>query len=331
MSEPVFLRHTQGLTLAEIADLTGATPPPAPLLSHCIIDIAPLDRAGPNAVTFYDNTNQTKIARATCAGACFTTATLMKYLEPNVPAFVVPDPYNAFVTVARALFPHALRPSSLSEPGTAAGAHVHSSARLENGVTVEPGAVIGQRAEIGSGTVIGATAVVGTEVRIGRDCSIGAGSVITDALIGDRVVIHAGCKIGQAGFGFVRHESKYVKVPQVGRVIIQDDVEIGAGATIDRGTIRDTVVGEGSKIDNLVQVGHNVSIGRCCVVAAQSGISSSSTLEDFVALSWGVGVSDYVTIGEGAQLGGASNILADVPPGARWGRNTGLTDKVVFP
>jgi len=331
MTEPVFLRNTQGLTLAEIADLTGARPPPARLLSHCIVDLAPLDRAGPNAVTFFDNTNQTKIARATCAGACFTTVALMKHLAPNVLAFVVPDPYRAFVAVARALFPHALRPSSLSEPGTAAGAHVHSSVRLESGVTVEPGAVIGSRAEIGSGTVIGATAVVGAEVRIGRDCSIGAGSMITDALIGDRVVIHTGCKIGQAGFAHVRHGSGYVKVPQVGRVIIQDDVEIGAGATIDRGTIRDTVIGEGSKIDNLVQVGHNVSIGRCCVVAAQSGLSSSSTLEDFVALGCGVGVSDHVTIGEGAQFAGASNVHADVPPGARWERDTGLTDKVVFP
>jgi UDP-3-O-[3-hydroxymyristoyl] glucosamine N-acyltransferase len=247
-----------------------------------------------------------------------------------VSAFVVPEPYHAFVAVARALFPHALRPSSLAEPGAAAGAHVHLSARLESGVTVEPGAVIGSRAEIGSGTVIGATAVVGTEVRIGRDCSIGAGSVITDALIGDRVIIHAGCKIGQDGVGFVMDGRSHVKIPQVGRVIIQDDVEIGAGATIDRGAIRDTVIGEGSKIDNLVQVGHNVSIGRCCVVAAQSGISGSSTLEDFVALGGGVGVSDHVTIGEGAQLAGASNVHADVPPGARWGGTPAKPIKLWF-
>ncbi len=310
--------------------MTGAEPPPAPLAACRIADIAPLDRAAPNAVSFLDNKNYAATAGATHAGACFTTAALAKHLPPNVPAFVVPEPYHAFIAVARALFPHALRPSSLAEPGAVAGAHVHPSARLESGASVEPGAVIGPRAEIGGGTVIGATAVIGAEVRIGRDCSIGAGSVITDALIGDRVVIHTGCKIGQDGFGFVMGGSGHVKIPQVGRVIIQDDVEIGAGATIDRGAIRDTVIGEGSKIDNLVQVGHNVSIGRCCVIAAQSGISGSSTLEDFVVLGGSVGVSDHVTIGEGAQLAGASTVHADVPPGARWGGTPAKPIKLWF-
>jgi UDP-3-O-[3-hydroxymyristoyl] glucosamine N-acyltransferase len=330
MSEPVFLRRARGLTLAEIAALTGAPPPPAPLLARRIVDVAPLDRAAPNAVSFFDNKNYAANAGATRAGACFTTAALAKRLPPHVAALVVPEPYRAFVAVARELFPHALRPSSLAEPGAVAGAHVHPSARLESGVTVEPGAVVGPRAEIGGGTIIGATAVIGTEVRIGRDCSIGAGTVITDALIGDRVIIHPGCKIGQDGFGFVMGGSGHLKIPQVGRVIIQDDVEIGAGTTIDRGAIRDTVVGEGSKIDNLVQVGHNVSIGRCCVVAAQSGISGSSTLEDFVALGGSVGVSDHVTIGEGAQLAGASNVHADVPPGARWGGTPAKPVKLWF-
>ena len=257
-------------------------------------------------------------AGATHAGACFTTAALAKHLPAHVPVLVTPAPYRAFVMVVRELFPHALRPSSLAEAGAVAGAHVHPTARLENDVTIEPGAVIGPRAEIGGGSVIGATAVIGSEVRIGRNCSIGAGSVITDALIGDRVIIHPGCKIGQDGFGFVMGGKGHLKVPQIGRVIIQDDVEIGAGTTIDRGAIRDTVIGEGTKIDNLVQVGHNVSIGRHCIMAAQSGISGSSTLEDFVVLGGGVGVSDHVTIGEGAQLAGASNVHADVPSGARW-------------
>lgn len=299
--------------------MTGAPPPSAALLNRRVIDVAPLDRAGPSAVSFLDNKNYAAVAGATHAGACFTTAALAKNLPPRVAALVVQEPFRAFVVVARELFPHALRPSSLAEPGAVAGAHVHASARLESGTTVEPGAVIGPRAEIGSGTVIGAAAVIGAEVRIGRDCSIGAGAVITDALIGDRVIIHPGCKIGQDGFGFVMGGSGHLKIPQVGRVIIQDDVEIGAGTTVDRGAIRDTVIGEGSKIDNLVQVGHNVSIGRGCIVAAQSGISGSVTLEDFVALGGGVGVGDHVTIGEGAQVAGASNVHANIPPGARWG------------
>lgn len=319
MSEPVFQRRTRGLTLAEIAALTGAPPPAAPLLARRIVDVAPLDRASPNAVTFFDNKNYTATAGATRAGACITNAALAKHLPSIVPAFIVREPFRAFVMVARELFPHALRPSSLAEAGQTAGAHVHPSARLESGVTVEPGAVIGPRAEVGSGTVIGATAVIGTEVRIGRDCSIGAGSVVSDALIGDRVIIHPGCKVGQDGFGFVMGGGGHLKVPQVGRVIIQDDVEIGAGTTVDRGAIRDTIIGEGSKIDNLVQVGHNVSIGRHCVLVSQVGIAGSATLEDFVVLGARVGVNNDTTIGEGAQIAGTSIVHGDVPPGARWG------------
>jgi len=143
--------------------------------------------------------------------------------------------------------------------------------------------------------------------------------VISNALIGDRVIVHPGCNIGQDGFGFVMGGQGHLKVPQVGRVIIQDDVEIGAGTTVDRGAIRDTVIGEGTKIDNLVQVGHNVRIGRHCIIVAQTGISGSSTLEDFVVLGARVGLNNNVTIGEGAQIAAISNVHRDVPAGARWG------------
>jgi UDP-3-O-[3-hydroxymyristoyl] glucosamine N-acyltransferase len=319
MSEPVFQRRGRGLTLAEIVALTGAPPPAPSLLSRLIVDIAPLDRASPAAISFLDNKAYSDIAAITHAGACLTTAELAVHLPKTVPALIVPEPFRAFVMVMRELFPHSLRPSSLAAPGEVTGAHVHPSARLEGGVTIEPGAVIGPRAEIGSGSVIGAAAVIGSEVRIGRECSIGAGCVITDALIGDRVILHPGCKIGQDGFGFLMGSGGHMKIPQVGRVIIQDDVEIGACTTVDRGAIRDTVIGEGTKIDNLVQVGHNADIGRHCVMVAYSGVSGSSTLEDFVILGGSVKVSDHVTIGEGAQLAGASVVHADVPPGARWG------------
>lgn len=319
MSEPLFQRHARGLTLAEIAALTGAPPPAAPLLNRRIVDVAPLNCASPGAITFFDHNKYVPAAGATHAGACFTTAALAAHLPLAVPGLVVSVPFRAFVMVARELFPHALRPSSLVEAGQTAGAHVHLTARLESGATIEPGAVIGPRAEIGSGTIIGANAVIGAEVRIGRECSIGAGSVITDALVGDRVIIHPGCKIGQDGFGFVMGAGGHLKIPQVARVIIQDDVEIGAGTTIDRGAIRDTVIGEGTKIDNLVQVGHNVSIGRHCVLVSMVGIAGSATLEDFVVLGGRVGVNNDKTIGEGAQIAATSNVNGNVPAGARWG------------
>jgi UDP-3-O-[3-hydroxymyristoyl] glucosamine N-acyltransferase len=319
MSEPVFLRAARGLSLDEIATLTGAERPAVSAPARVIVNVAPLDRAAPSDLCFFDSKRFAAAAAGTHAGACLTTAALAPHLPARVAVLVVRKPYHAFVAVARELFPHALRPSSLYAAEDIAGAHVHATARLENGVTVEPGAVIGPNAEIGAGALIGANAVVGPGVRIGRDCSIGSGATVSNALIGDRVIVHSGCRIGQDGFGFVMDGKQHLKIPQVGRVIIQDDVEIGAGTTIDRGAIRDTVIGEGTKIDNLVQVGHNVSIGRHCILVAQTGISGSSTLEDFVVLGARVGLNNNVTIGEGAQIAATSIVNGDVPAGARWG------------
>jgi UDP-3-O-[3-hydroxymyristoyl] glucosamine N-acyltransferase len=330
MNEPTFLRHSRGLTIGEIADLTGATPGSRIPHSRRVLNVAPLDRASPHDLAFFDNRKFAANAAATHAGVCLTTTALAGDLPSEVAVLMVREPYRAFVTAARELFPQALRPSSLSAPGEFAGAHVDVRARVEDSVSIDPGAVIGPDVEIGSGSAIGANAVIGAGVRIGRDCSIGANATISTALIGDRVFIHPGCKIGQDGFGFVMGGKGHLKVPQVGRVIIQDDVEIGAGTTIDRGAIRDTVIGEGTKIDNLVQVGHNVSIGRHCILVAQTGISGSATVEDFVVLGARAGLGNNVTIGEGAQVAAISNVHGDVPPGARWGGSPAKPIKLWF-
>jgi UDP-3-O-[3-hydroxymyristoyl] glucosamine N-acyltransferase len=318
MNEPVFLRHSRGLTLAEIATLVGANLPTKPAHDRRIANIAPLDRAAPGDLTFLDHAKYRDIAAATHAGACLTTEALAATLPSRVVVLTVREPYTAFVTVARELFPQALRPSSLVNLGEVAGAYVDPSARLETDVTIEPGAVVGADVEIGAGTIIAANAVIGAGVKIGRDCSIGPGVSLSATLVGDRVTIHPGCKIGQDGFGYVAGPKGHLKVPQVGRVIIQDDAEIGANTTIDRGAIRDTVIGEGTKIDNLVQIGPNVSIGRHCVVVGQAGIAGDGTLEDFVVLGARVGLNANVTVGEGAQLAATSNVHGDVPAGARW-------------
>ena len=213
-----------------------------------------------------------------------------------------------------------MRPSSLFEAsGVAAGALVHPTARLESGVLIDPAAVVGPRAEIGGGTVIGPTAVIGPEVRIGRDSVIGAGCTIVHALIGDRVIIHAGTRIGQDGFGYLPGAAGHGKVPQVGRVILMDGVEIGANSTIDRGAIRDTVIGEGTKIDNLVQIAHNVEIGRHCVLAAHTGVSGSCTIGDYVMMGGRVGITDNITIGAGAMIAAGSGVMSNIPPGEKWG------------
>ena len=201
MSEPIFLRQSSGLTLEEIVSLTGATQGSPPPPTRRIVNVAPLDRAAPSDLSFLDSRHFAKAAAATHAGACLTTAALAKELPTRVAVLIVREPYRAFVIASRALFPHALRPSSLSDAGDFTHARVDASARTEDGVSIEPGAVIGPRAEIGSGSVIGANAVVGANVRIGRDCSIGSGTSLSNALVGDRVIIHPGCKIGQDGFG----------------------------------------------------------------------------------------------------------------------------------
>jgi UDP-3-O-[3-hydroxymyristoyl] glucosamine N-acyltransferase len=324
MSAPFFFKRSGGLSLREVAALVGGEPREGADLDRRISGIAPLDRAAPNELSFLDSPKYVQQAATTVAGACLTTQRFIDALPGRVSVLTVREPYRAFVEVARALFPDSLRPSSLFEASGAAagahhpGAHVHPSARLENGVTVDPGAVIGAGAEIGSGTVIGAGAAIGVKVRIGRDCAIGPNATIMHALIGDRVIIHPGCAIGQDGFGFVRGPRGAHKVPQVGRVIIQDDVEIGANCTIDRGAIRDTVIGEGSKIDNMVHIAHNVSIGRHCLLAGQVGISGSSTVEDGVMMGGQVGVADHLTVGAGAMLGAKTGLMNDAPPGARW-------------
>jgi UDP-3-O-[3-hydroxymyristoyl] glucosamine N-acyltransferase len=320
MTEPIFHTKPSGLTVGDIVAATGARPRDGAPLDRAITNIAPLDRASPADLTFLDNAKYVDLLPMTRAGACLIAQRFESRAPAGLCILVARDPYRAFVQVARTLFPGALRPSSsFAATGISPGAAIHPTARLENGVTVDPGAVIGPAAEIGSGTLIGATAVIGPSVRIGRDCSIGAGSSVFHALVGNRVIIHPGVRIGQDGFGYVMAPTGHIKVPQIGRVIIQDDVEIGAGSTIDRGANRDTVIGEGTKIDNLVQIGHNVAVGRHCVLVAQTGISGSVTLEDFVVLGARVGVNNHVTIGEGAQIAATSIVHGDVPAGARWG------------
>jgi len=316
---PDFFPTNRELTIGEIVALTRAKPHGDIPLDRRIGNIAPLDTARATDITFLDNAKYLGALAGTRAGACLLSPRFEAAAPDGLAVLVAAEPYRAFVAVARALFPAALRPSSMfGASGRAADAHVHSSARIEPGVTIDPLAVIGPGAEIGAGTMIAAGAVIGPGVAIGRDCAIGASASILCALIGDRVIIHAGARIGQDGFGYLPSPAGHQKIPQTRRVIIQDDVEIGANTTIDRGSTRDTVVGEGTKIDNLVQIAHNVRIGRHCLIAGQVGISGSAEVGDFVMLAGKVGLADHVTIGAGAILGAQSGVMSDVPAGARW-------------
>ncbi len=321
MAQPTFFKQSHTPTLADVAALAKAHLVDPSRASQQVKGLASLDEAGPMHLAFFDNLKYADQLAATKAGACLVSPRFEASVPPHVAVLRAAQPFRAFVQVARELHRDALRPQSwFGCEGIAPSAIIDPSARLEDGVIVEPLAVIGANVEIGSGTVIGAGAVIGANVRIGRDCNVGARTAIQCALIGNNVLIHPACSIGQDGYGFLFFgPNGHLKVPQTGRVLIQNDVEIGAGTTIDRGSLRDTVIGEGTKIDNQVQIGHNVTIGRHCLLAAQIGLAGSLTIGDNVALGAKVGINNHLKIGDGAQVTAMSAVKDDIPPNGRWG------------
>jgi UDP-3-O-[3-hydroxymyristoyl] glucosamine N-acyltransferase len=320
MAQPTFFDQPPPSTLADIAALTKAHLVDASRAGQQVRGLASLDEAGPPHLTFFDNLKYASQLAATKAGACLVSARFEASVPAHVAVLRVVQPFREFVKVARELHGDALRPQSwFGNAGIAASAVIDPSARLEDGVIVDPLAVIGPNVEIGAGTVIGSGVVIGPGVRIGRDCNVGANSSLQFVLVGNNVLIHPGCHIGQDGYGFVSAAAGHLKVPQTGRVLIQNDVEIGAGTTIDRGSMRDTVVGEGTKIDNQVQIAHNVIVGRHCLLAAGVAIGGSVTIGDNVAFGAGVGLNNHITIGDGAQVTAMSGVKDDVPAGGRWG------------
>ena len=307
-------------SVAELAALHSLDPPAGPQAAVMISGVAALDRATGSDIAFLDNTQYKDALRTTKAGAVLVAAPFADSVPQGTIALVVAHPHAAFAAVLEALFPSAAHPGLLfGQTGISPGASVHPEARLESGVSLDPGVVVGPGAEIGSGTTIAANTVIGPHVRIGRDCHIGANVTLLSALIGNGVIIHSGTSIGQDGFGFAIGRNGHAKVAQIGRVIIQDKVEIGANVAIDRGGIRDTIIGEGTKIDNLVQIAHNVTIGRHCLIAAQVGIAGSTDIGDFVVMGGQVGITGHAKIGTGSQIAGHSGVISDLAPGSKVG------------
>ena len=320
MEHPGFFERAGPFSLAEIAKATGAELAPGAPAHTMIEDVRTLTDAGPRDISFFNNRKYADQLKGTRAGACLVLPGLADRVPDTTGKLLTADPYRGFAQTLMLFYP-ASRFSQVSaaEAAEAAAGPIHPTAELEEGVIVEPGAVVGPEARIGRGTRIAAGAVIGYRVCIGRDGYIGPSASILHALVGDRVIIHGGAQIGQDGFGFAMGPAGHFKVPQIGRVVIQDDVEIGANTTIDRGALKDTVIGEGTKIDNLVQIGHNVVVGRHCVIVAHVGISGSTELGDFVVMGGQSGTVGHIKIGSGAQVAGASHPAKDVPAGAKVG------------
>lgn len=313
-----FFPAPRAVSLREVIDLTGAEAVGAFDDTRSFTGVAPVGSAGPDDITFVERARYAH--EAARAGACFCSPDTVSELPDHLIRLVVSRPHHAYSVVAARLFPLAMRPLPVAAgTGISGAAYVDPSAICEAGVEIEPGAVVGAQAEIGSGARIGPNAVIGSSVKIGRNTSVGPNASVLHALVGNGVIIHPGVSIGQDGFGFVPSATGHLKVPQLGRVIIQDDVEIGAGTTIDRGSGGDTVIGEGTKIDNLVQIGHNVRIGRGCLIVSQVGISGSAVVEDYVVIGGKSGINGHITLGAGCQIAGASSVYRDVPAGAKWG------------
>jgi UDP-3-O-[3-hydroxymyristoyl] glucosamine N-acyltransferase len=331
MALPTFYKQCPSLTLAEIATSTKARLVDASRADHVITGVASLDQAGPHHLSFFENVRYAEQLARTRAGAVLISEGFKGEVPAHVAVLRAKRPFAAFVQLASDMQPDAMRPASgFGLSGISEHAIIHPTAQIEEDVTIDPLAVIGPDVEIGSGTVIGSGAVIESGVKIGRDCNIGAGSVLQFTLIGNNVLVHPGCKFGQDGFGFVFGRDRHIKVPQTGRVLIQNDVEIGAGTAIDRGSLRDTVIGEGTKIDNLVQIGHNVTIGRHCVIAAKCGLAGSLTIGDNVALGAMVGLNNHITIGDGAQVAAMSGVKDSIPPGGRFGGHLARPTKQWF-
>ncbi|MBI3676536.1 MAG: UDP-3-O-(3-hydroxymyristoyl)glucosamine N-acyltransferase [Proteobacteria bacterium] len=305
MADPRFYDNRGPLKLADLCGRIGAQLPAGANGDTKIDDVATLEGAGPTQLAFCIGKSAKQALSKTQAGACLITADMaaLGLVPSSTVAVVCASPQHAFAAAARSFY---LENGLASWPQKAP---IDPSARVGKDAVLGPGVVVGPLAEIGERTRIGPNTVIGRGVAIGRDCEIGSNVTITHAYVGDGVLILPGAQIGSPGFGFASSAKGHEKIPQLGRVIIQDKVEVGACSTIDRGAIGDTVIGEGTKIDNLVQIGHNTRIGRHCIIVSQVGISGSCDLGDFVVLGGQAGLADHVKIGDGARLAGRTGVF----------------------
>jgi UDP-3-O-[3-hydroxymyristoyl] glucosamine N-acyltransferase len=281
-----------------------------------VTGVAPIDRAELHHLTFLASARYAPLlaARQSGVGVVLVTPALAGSAGVARARVVVDNPHDAMLSLLGALYPE-----PANEPGVHPTAVLGRGVHLGDGVAIGPYVVLEAGARIGTGTRLDAHVVVGAGVSIGAQCHVYPGvTLYSGSSLGDRVRIHAGARIGSDGFGYVFRNGKHDKIPHVGRCVVESDVEIGANTTIDRGSIDDTVIGAGTKIDNLVQVAHNVRIGRLCLLMSQVGVAGSVRVEDGCILAGQVGISGHHTIGRGARLAAQAGVFGDVPAGETW-------------
>ena len=312
MPDPRFFSVSGPFNVAELAEIGKARLNEGADAQRVILDVASIDTAGPDELSFIDNPRYIDLYRRSKAAACIVHPDRVSAAPPSMNLLISDAPYLSYARIASSYYPAVDREPDETEENTL----VHPSAEIGSGVHVAAGVVIKRAAKIGNNVRIDSNAVIGPGVIIGDDCHIGAMASVFYCIMGNGIRLYSGVRIGEAGFGFAHDGANFLSVPQLGRVLIEDHVEIGANTAIDRGSGPDTIIGAGCRIDNLVQIGHNVRLGRNCIVVAQTGISGSTILEDAVTVGGQGGLAGHLTIGKGAQIGAQSGVMKDVAQGA---------------
>ena len=310
MTDDRFFARRGPFTLGEIAAHAQLQLPPQAPQDFVIKDVAGLDVAGADELSVYFDTRHSNAFAVSAAGAIITSGKLSSHPHNGAFILLARDPRLAFALIGLMFHPRAV-----TEPGIHAGAHIDPSAVIGEGCQIDCGAVIGPNVRLGAGSHISANAVIGKAVEIGEGSVVGTNATISHALIGSRVRIGSGVVVGGEGFGVVAGPTGLVCSAQLGRVIIGDDVRVGSNSTIDRGAAGDTVIGAGTMIDNLVQIAHNVQIGRNCVFAGQAGVAGSTTIGDNVMVGGQTAISDHLVVGSNARVAGGSGVMRDVAAG----------------
>ena len=312
MADPRFFDRTGPFPLGVVAELAGAVLGADTDPVRQMKDVAALDVAGPHDVSFFENRRYAESLGASAAGACLIRESDIGKAPSGMALLITDTPYLAYARVSRAFYPvPKVEPGVASTVAIDPGATIGLDCRIDDFAVIQADVSIGARCHIGPQVVIGRGVAIGDDVRIGAGCSLG------HCVVGSRVRLLAGVRVGEDGFGFAtdRGSDTHVDIPQIGRVIIEDDVLVGANSTIDRGAGPDTVIGEGSRIDNLVQIAHNVVLGRGCIVIAQAGIAGSAKLGDFAVLAARSGVAGHIEIGAGGRVAAMSGAMRNVADG----------------
>ena len=301
MAENLFFKKKGPFFLSQILDKKNSSKKKIK-----VFDIKPLDKAGQKDITFLQSSKYKDIANNTKAAACITTENLKHYLPSKCELIIVENVLFKLASVLKKFYPDA----DIDYPDNTLKI---VKKYKKNNVKIGNNVLIGKNVKLGKNTTIGSNVIIERNVKIGDNCVISSNNIIKNTILGNNVVIQESCKIGMKGFGFIPLKGKNFKIPHMGKVVIEDEVEIASGCTIDRGSVDDTIIGLNTYLDNQVHVAHNVKIGKNCMIAGQVGFAGSTTIGNNVSIGGQAGVSGHLKIGNNVKIGGGSGVIKDIP------------------